>query len=485
MFWMLFTIVFALLSGPLMLATKSLRHRNGRFAAATVLQGIITLSGWATVLSGDRTTGRYSFTEGLSAGFVSDETARFFCAVIVTAWMLVTVYATVYMKHEENEVGFFLFAFLTEGALLGAAFSDGLIAMYLFYEMVTLFSMPLVLHSRSKEAVAAAKKYLYYSVAGAFMALFGIFVISRYTGEMRFAAGGSVTEVTPLLLVATFVLCLGFGAKAGLFPLHGWLPTAHPVAPAPASALLSGVITKAGVLAIIRTVYFTVGADKLAGTWVQTALLCLSLLTVLMGSMLAYREKLFKKRLAFSSVSQISYVLTGLFLFSEAGLEGALWQILFHAAVKVGLFLCAGACICLYGKTRVDELQGLGKKMPVTFVCFTVLSLSLIGIPPTGGFFSKWYLATAALDSSSVGALSWLAPAILLVSALLTAGYLLEIVIKAFFKEEASSDAAAKKEPVAILIPLMVLAATALVGGILATQTGGLISTVVSSLVAR
>lgn len=485
MFWMLFTILFATVSGPLTLLTKTLRQSKLRPVLAVILQAVVTAGGWVTVLGGDQVTGRFYFTDTLWLSFASDALARFFCAIIVTAWLLVTVYAGVYMKHEGREERFFLFAFLTEAALLGAAFSDGLIGMYLFYEMVTLLSMPLVLHSLSKEAVSAAKKYLYYSVAGAFMALFGIFVLNAQAGALAFIPGGSVAQVTPLMLVAVFLMCLGFGAKAGLYPLHNWLPTAHPVAPAPASALLSGVITKAGVLAIIRTVFYTVGADKLAGTWVQITLLILSLLSVLMGSMLAYREKVLKKRLAYSSVSQLSYVLTGLFLFSSGGLDGALWQILFHAAVKVGLFLCVGTCIFLYGKTRVEELNGLGKKMPVTFLCFTVLSLSLIGIPPTGGFFSKWYLATAALNTTRVGALNWIVPVVLLVSALLTAGYLLEIAITAFFKKEAPDTEKTVKEPPAMWLAPLVLAVVALLGGILAQQTGGLLSTVVASLLTR
>ena len=484
MCWMIASMALALVSGPLMVLAKSLRHRSGRIALAVILQALIALCGWITIVSGGGATGQYHFTDTLSVGFASDGMARFFCGLIVTAWTLVTVYAAVYMKHEQNEERFFLFSFLTEGVMLGAAFSDSLVSMYVFYEMVTLFSMPLVLHSLSKESVAAAKKYLFYSVAGAFMALFGILVLSTQAESLAFIPGGSVTETTPLLLVAVFVLCLGFGAKAGLFPLHGWLPTAHPVAPAPASALLSGVIAKAGVLAIIRTVYFVVGTEPLAGSWVQIALLTLSLLTVLMGSMMAYREKVFKKRLAYSTVSQISYLLTGLFLFSEAGVEGAMWQLLFHATVKVGLFLCAGAVIFLYGKTRVEQLDGIGKKMPITFTCFTLLALSLIGIPPTGGFFSKWHLATAALDTADIGAISWIAPAILLLSALLTAGYLLQITIKAFFKKD-EDDTAIAKEPVAMTAVLAVLALVALVGGVLATQTGGLLSAIASSCFAR
>ena len=400
------------------------------------------------------------------------------------AWLIVSVYASVYMKHEKKEEVFYLFMFLSEAAMLGAVFADGLVTMYIFYELISLFSMPLVLHSGTGTPVESAKKYLFYSVAGAFCALFGILVLSQNAVSIDFAAGAHIENASPLILASVFVMCIGFGAKAGLFPLHGWLPTAHPVAPAPASALLSGVIAKAGVLAIIRTVFFVAGPETVSGTWVQSTLLSLSLLTVLMGSTMAFREKLFKKRLAYSTVSQLSYVLTGIFLFLPEGLEGALWQVVFHATVKIGLFLCAGAVIYLYNITSVDKLDGIGKKMPVTFVCFTVLSLSLTGIPPLGGFFSKWHLATAALSATDIGVFSWLAPAILLLSALLTAGYLLPVSIKAFWnKQDKNLPEKTEKEPFLMTAPIVILSAFALTGGIFSAKIGEIISSVVASII--
>ena len=477
------SILFPLLCGLAMPAVDKLNKRGVRLGITVAMEAIQTAFTLWLVFAEESATNSLTFAKGLSIGFASDMTAKFFCLLVSVAWLLVTIYACVYMKHEKNEGRFFLFSFLTQGAMMGSILSSNLVSMYLFFEMVTLFSAPLVLHSLSKESIAAAKKYLYYSIGGAFLALFGIFVLAVNAPTLVFHPAGNMTEASPLVLTGVLCMCIGFGAKAGLFPLHGWLPTAHPVAPAPASALLSGIIAKIGVLAIIRTVFFTVGAQNIAGTWVQTTLLILSLLTVLMGSMMAYLEKVFKKRLAYSTVSQISYVLVGLFLFTGAGVEGALWQILFHAVVKVGLFLCAGAVIFLYGKTNVEQLHGLGKKMPVTFVCFTVLSLSLIGIPPTGGFFSKWYLASAALSNEGVGILSWLAPAILLVSALLTAAYLLSISIQAFWKpNDHDSEETAVAEPKRMTIPLMLLAAVAFFGGVFSQQIGEILSAVTRSI---
>ena len=479
---MIFSILSALICGIICIPMKKLSDRKIKSAIIITLQTFITISGIITVFSPEATTGRYTFADSISIGFTSDLTAKFFCLLIVAAWLLVAIYATVYMKHEKNEERFYLFMFLTEASMLGAAFADGLIAMYFFYELITLFSMPLVLHSLTAEAIAAAKKYLFYSVAGAFCALFGIFVLSKNADTLDFTAGAKITDPSALTLAAVFIMCLGFGAKAGLFPLHGWLPTAHPVAPAPASALLSGIIAKAGILAIIRTVFFVAGAETVSGTWVQTTLLILASLTVLMGSAMAHREKIFKKRLAYSTVSQISYVLTGLFMFLPSGVEGALWQITFHATVKVGLFLCAGAVIYLYGITSVDKLAGLGKKMPVTFTCFTILSLSLIGIPPTGGFFSKWYLATASIANNGIGALSWIVPVILLISALLTAGYLLPITIKGFWNDCDKEITEKKKEPAMMIIPLICLSTAALAGGIFSDKIAEILSGIASSL---
>ena len=474
---LILTALFPVIGGLVLPLLNKIQSRKAKLSIVVLIQAIETILGVMVILGDNLSTGTFTIVDELSLGFTADALAKFFIALTVIGWTLVTLYACVYMKHEENEMRFFLFMFLSEAAMIGAALSENLVSMYIFYEMVTLFSMPLVLHSLSKESIRAAKKYLYYSVAGAFLALFGIFVLATNADTLSFVSGGVGIAVTPLVLTGAFTMLLGFGAKAGLFPMHGWLPTAHPVAPAPASALLSGLIAKAGVLAIIRTIFFVVGTENLSGTWVQTVGLSFALLTVLMGSMMAYLEKGFKKRLAFSTVSQISYVLTGLFLFTDDGLTGAFWQILFHAVVKIGLFLCAGAVIYMYGKTEVKDLNGLGKKMPITFTCFTVLSLSLIGIPPTGGFYSKWQLATASLDAE-LGALSYIAPVILLISAILTAAYLLSISINAFFKDE-ENEVEKKREPLLMVIPIIILTAIAVVGGVCSMATGDILSSII------
>ncbi|MDD6467857.1 MAG: proton-conducting transporter membrane subunit, partial [Erysipelotrichaceae bacterium] len=225
------------------------------------------------------------------------------------------------------------------------------------------------------------------------------------------------------------LMMIGFGGKAGMFPLHAWLPSAHPIAPSPASAVLSGIITKAGVLAIIRVTYYIFGVNFLYGSWAQTICIGLAIFTIFMGSMLAYKEKVLKKRLAYSTVSQVSYVLFALFVMTPAGFIGAILQIIYHALAKNMLFLSAGSIIYKTGLKRVDEYRGLGKTMPLVMLVFTLASLSLIGIPPMGGFVSKWMIAQGALTNM----IGFVGVAVLMISALLTAGYTLPIVIGAFF----------------------------------------------------
>lgn len=262
-----------------------------------------------------------------------------------------------------------------------------------------------------------------------------------------------------------FFVVLGFGTKAGLFPMHNWLPSAHPVAPAPASALLSGIITRRA--SSVSSGYCTSSPAPpcCVAHGLQTACLVLALGTVFMGSMLAYGERDFKKRLAYSSISQISYVLTALFLLTEDGLTGGLLQVFFHAWAKIGLFLIAGVIIHLAGLRNVEDFRGLGRRLPVTFLCLVFVSLSLVGIPPFGGFVSKWAISLAALDGLG-GPLAYLVPAVLLVSALLTAGYLFAPIVSGFFpggglRRGAHGSGSLRHDP-----PLVVLAAVCLVLGL-------------------
>ncbi len=414
----------------------------------------------------------WKITDTASLTLRCDGITKFFATLMSLVWVTVGFYAFDYMQHEENEKRFFAFYLIVMGVLSGIYMSANLVTMYLFYEMMTLTSLPLVLHSLTAEAIAAGKKYLFYSVGGAFLSLIAIFYIYSVCDVTDFTLGGFVSGSVAsgdanMLLVFVFLAIIGFGCKAGLFPLQDWLPTAHPVAPSPASAVLSGIITKSGVIVLIRLVFYSIGADFIRGTWVQYAWMILALVTVFLGSMMAYTEKILKKRLAYSSVSQVSYVLFGLSLLNTTGFTGALLHVVFHSVIKNGLFLVAGAIIVHTGIKNVDELRGIGKRMPVTIWCFTLLSLALIGIPPASGFVSKWFLCLGALESE-LGIFRYLGPAVLLISALLTAGYLLPITIKGFFPgNDFDYKGCVKCEPnLKMVVPIVLLTIAAVGFGI-------------------
>ena len=410
-------------------------------------------------------------TETLKISFRADELSWIFAIMTTVVWLMAGIYSFGYMAHDEHKKRYAFFYMIVYFVLLGLDFSANLMTMYLFYELMTLASMPLIIHELKKESVSAAMKYLYYSIAGAFLALFGIFVLSQVSPSMEFVTGGHMALETiqnkGLVLAALFLMVLGFGAKAGIFPLHAWLPIAHPVAPAPASAVLSGVVVKSGVLAMIRSIFYVVGPEVIRGSWVQTTWMILTLLTIVMGSTRAYHEDLFKKRLAYSTVSQLSYVLFGLATLHPIGMTGALLHVLFHSVAKSLLFMSAGSIIHQTGKTKVSQLRGVGRQMPITLGCFTLGALSLVGIPPFAGFFSKWYLANGAL-ASEISVFGWLGPVVLLLSALLTAGYLFPISVEGFLPGKDYDKNSEKKceAGMNMTIPMMILALLALLLGV-------------------
>lgn len=474
--WMIILPVLIPFCGALYLLFCGRRFTKPAMRICTVsfvlAAGLMTL---ALILKDTTEWTAFELMPKLPLYFRADGIAKLFAGLTASMWLVSTVFSFKYMDHQEKEYRYQMFSMLALGALLGVCFSGNLITTYLFYELMTLATFPIVMHEQTKEAISAGMTYLFYSVAGAFLGLVGIFFLYanadeavRPGGILGYIPGGFLRADAnrSVLMVVVFLMLLGFACKAGMFPLHGWLPKAHPVAPAPASALLSGNITKMGVLFILRVLFYSVGADFIKGTWVQTVLLTLSVITVFLGSLLAYREKIFKKRLAYSTVSQVSYCLTGIFLLSETALVGALLHVVFHSIIKNLLFLCAGAVIVRTGRTRIDELTGIGRKMPVTMWCFTIAGLALVGIPPMNAFVSKWYLATGAL-SAGVPVFSYLAPVVLLLSALLTAGYLLTVSAAAFFGHEGAKDTKNCEKSGLLLVPLMILAVACVMFGIL------------------
>ena len=480
----LLPVFFPVLAGLYMLKAQ-IRDRKSRekyivsTLVVTLILTLITNFGFA----GTQLTFA-KFAGGIEISFDIDNIAVLFSTIFASIWLLVGIFSLEYMKHEGEENRFFAYFIASLGGLTGVAYSDNLVTLYLFFEAMSLLSYVLVVHSRTNQSLLAGRKYIYYSLFGASLGLIGIFYLYTVANKPSFVAGGVLNTAVasnPGVIICTVLAIIGIGCKGGMFPLHAWLPTAHPQAPAPASSVLSGLITKAGVIAIIRIVYFTVGADVLRGSVAQYIILSLSIVTIFMGSMLAYKEKVLKKRLAYSTVSQVSYVIFGLMLLNEAGVMGALLQVVFHALAKNVLFLCAGAFIYKTHKTLVSDITGMGKSMPKLFAFFSVAGLSLVGVPLTAGFISKWYLAQGAINTE-MGLIGFVGICTIMVSALLTGGYLVSVTAKAFFTLR-SEEVSESFEPNGyMLIPIGVLTAMIVVFGVFPQPVISFVSQIAQSI---
>ncbi len=461
-------ILLPILFGVLIsiLPFRKRQHMEIYMFAVTLINTILT---WILIISSPEGSFQALNLAGrLEVTFHVDGPASLFAGMISILWPFATLYAFSYMKHYEKVKVFYTFYTMTFGVTLGIAFASNLMTLYMFYEMLTLVTLPLVMFSMKKKNIHAGRKYVFYSIGGAAFAFIGFILIFSFGRGMNFEFGGvlgaaSVAGRENLVRFVYVLSVLGFGVKAAIFPFHGWLPTAS-IAPTPVTALLHAVaVVKAGAFAIIRITYYSFGTEILKGTWAQYTVLAFAIFTIIFGSSMAWKETHLKRRLAYSTVSNLSYIIFGVALMSPAGMVGGMAHMIFHAFMKMPLFFCAGAILTKKKKEYVYELHGIGRIMPVTMVCFALSSLGVIGIPPFSGFVSKWYLATAAVEEGSAAA--YIGIAILLISALLTAIYLLKVVILAFFPKDSeesrvlgSVDEADKR----MLIPIILFTAVTL-----------------------
>lgn len=396
-----------------------------------------------------------------------------FAGMVSVLWPIATIYAFEYMKHGGMKAKFFCFYTMSYGVTLGIALSANLITMYLFYELLTLVTLPLVTHSLTGKAIAAGRKYLIYSVSGASLTFIGMVFLYHFTGGADFVMGGMLSglELTPevknSMLLSFVVIFMGFGVKAAIFPFHGWLPTAG-VAPTTVTALLHAVaVVKSGAFATMRATYYLFGADFLRGSWAQDIVLFLACFTILFSSATALKEHHIKRRLAYSTISNLSYILFGVALMTPLGLSAALIHMIAHAFIKITLFYCAGAIIYKTRYEYVRQLTGLGRRMPIVMVCFTLASLGLMGVPLLPCFYSKISLLTAAVALASP--MAYVGVAALLASSLLTTVYLMSIAIPAFFPGKGfrmESIASAQDPNILMTGPLTLLCAICLLIGI-------------------
>lgn len=436
-YWMLLPIVLPILCGaiiPLFRFQKASARKL--YVGSVMLLNTIAVFFVMFVIRPEGYFMLLNMAGKLSIAFHMDGMGCVFGVLIAVLWPIATFYAFEYMKHEGKDNTFFTFYTMTYGITVGIAFAGNLMTLYLFYELLTFVTLPLVMHGMSKKSVFAGRRYVTYSVGGAAFAFIGIAFILTFGDSIDFVYGGvlngSYSEVQDIMLKFAYVFTtFGFGVKAAVFPFHRWLPTAS-VAPTPVTALLHAVaIVKAGAFAILRVTYFSFGAEFLKGSFAQYTIMAAALVTILFGSAMALKEQHFKRRLAYSTVSNLSYIVFGASLMNPAGLVGALTHMLVHGVVKITLFFCAGAVLYKTGMEYVNDLRGMGKRMPVTFSCFVLASAALVGVPPLPGFLSKWNLSAAAIEVNHPLAIAGVA--VLLVSAVLTAIYLFLIVFKACF----------------------------------------------------
>lgn len=362
----------------------------------------------------------------------ADALAMLFATLSALLWFFTTIYAIGYLEGSPHRSRFFGFFSLCVTATMGIALAGNLITFFLFYELLTLSTYPLVVHRGTEKAMRAGSVYLAYTLSGGVVLLVGIIWLYGLIGNVSFAHGGVVAHLGPEYrgeLTTVFMLLItGLGVKAALVPLHAWLPVAM-VAPAPVSALLHAVaVVKAGAFGIVRVVYEIYGIEFAAGLGLLFPLAVVASVTILYGSLRALAEDDLKKRLAFSTVSQVSYIVLGVALFGPIGTAGGLVHLVHQGIMKITLFFAAGNYAETLGVHKVSELNGIGRRMPLTTAAFTVGAFGMIGVPPLAGFISKWYLGTGALAADMPWAL-----AVLVLSTLLNAAYFLPPLYAAWF----------------------------------------------------
>lgn len=420
-----------------------------------------------------------NFLPGITLVLRADSLAVFFAALSALLWLLTTVYAVGYLENSPNRSRFFGFFSLCVSATVGVSLAGDLITFLIFYEMLTLATYPLVVHRGTPEALRAGRIYLYYTVGGGALLLLGVAWLWNWGGDLSFGAGVIPTLATeadhwPLRIVFG-LLIIGLGVKAALFPLCGWLPIAM-AAPAPVSALLHAVaVVKAGAFGIVRVVLDLYGLEFCDLLGVLPLLTALTSLTIIYGSILALSQNNLKRRLAWSTVSQVSYIGLGVSLAGPVAVTGGLVHLVHQGLMKITLFFCAGNLAETLGIHRVNEMAGLGRRMPWTMSAFTIGALGMVGFPPLAGFFSKWYLAWGALESNQ--------PWVLLVlgaSTLLNAAYFLPVLYRVWFmdpepqprRERAAAQAGHRRggqeANLMLLIPSLITALLVLVAGLLA-----------------
>jgi len=427
------------LIGGLLVWVIGERHRNLREAASlitSVAEFILVVSLTGDVLDGARpSVDMFEMLPGLTLTLTVEPLGQLFALIASGLWIVNTIYSIGYMRgnKEQNQTRFYVCFTLAISSTVGIAYAGNLLSLFVFYEVLTLSTYPLVTHSGKPEAIRGGRVYLGVlmstSIGFLFLAMLWTYNI---TGTLDFQAGGILADKVhgPELAVLLFLYVFGIG-KAAMMPMHRWLPAAM-VAPTPVSALLHAVaVVKAGVFAVVKVIVYIFGLDLLVNAKADDWLIFVAAFTIIAASIIALRQDNLKRRLAYSTISQLSYVIMGAAILAPISIAGAVMHMAAHALGKITLFFAAGAIYTAAHKTNVSELDGIGKRMPFTMTAFAIGALSMIGLPPTAGFISKWYILSGALETSNA-----LVVLVIIGSTLLNAGYFLPIIYAAFFKEQ-------------------------------------------------
>jgi multicomponent Na+:H+ antiporter subunit D len=400
-----------------------------------VLKLVLILFLGQELLAGRTVEARLPILPGIELLLWADALSMVFIILSSVLWLLTTLFAVGYLEDSPNRSRFFGFFSLCVSATMGIAMAGNLFTFLIFYEMLTLSTYPLVIHRGTPEALQGGRLYLIYTLTGGAVLLVATAWLYVIAGPVNFTVGGALWHIAAehanTLRILFFLFMAGLGVKAALFPLHAWLPTAM-VAPAPVSALLHAVaVVKAGAFGIIRVVHDIFGAELASNLGMMRPLLIVAAVTVLYGSLRALTQDDLKKRLAFSTISQVSYIVMGVAIFGPVALIGGVVHLVHQGIMKITLFFCAGNFAETLGIHKVSEMDGVGKRMPLTMAAFTVGALGMIGLPPMAGFITKWYLGVGALDGGD----GWVV-VVLLLSTLLNAAYFLPILYRGWFKPQ-------------------------------------------------
>lgn len=402
---------------------------------------------------------------GIPLALKADPLGVFFAVIASGLWIFTSFYSIGYVRGagEHKQTRYFASFAICLSATIGIAFSANLITFVLFYEMLTIATYPLVIHNEKQEAINAGRKYLAFTLTAGLLLVVASALVYHYTGSLDFTPGGLFTgiELPHTAMLLLFILFLGaVGVKAGIMPIHGWLPAAM-AAPTPVSALLHAVaVVKSGVFAVIRVVGYVFGTETMGAYGLNDILIVLAGVTIIVASLIAFNQDNLKRRLAYSTVGHLSYIVLGVALLTPIGMTGGIMHIAAHATMKITLFFCAGAIYVNLHRTEISDLNGIAKVMPWTMGAFAIGSMGLAGIPPINGFFSKWNLALGSLEGDMI-----IPVIILVVSGLLNVGYFFPILYRAYFKPGEGLEKYGEASPL-MVVPIVITATLSLLFGI-------------------